>query len=122
MDDLVVVNDPNNTHLGYCSICKMSIWKAQDRIDNGDGKGLRHVLCVATELLNREIEKLKQKLEIANKNNTTMRETLTWVLNDVQEWCECVENDASWDSWDSSYKSFHYGGIEEARKVLDNVV
>jgi len=47
-----------------------------------------------------------------------LEEALGWVINDVQEWCDAVEGDASWDSWDSHYKSFAYGGLDKARAAL----
>jgi hypothetical protein len=48
----------------------------------------------------------------------TLRDTLTWVLDDIEDWVVAVAEDSSWDSWDSHYKSFAYGGIEKARKAL----
>lgn len=52
------------------------------------------------------------------KEKEALHGTLEWVLNDVQEWCDAVAKDSSWDGWDYHYKSFAYGGIAEARQAL----
>lgn len=59
-------------------------------------------------------------VERLQKENERLRATLTWVLNDIEQWCQAVEEDASWDGWDEHYKSFRYGGIENARKEMEN--
>lgn len=57
--------------------------------------------------------------DAARAEAAMLRETLTWVLNDVQAWCDAIAEDgAGWDYWDDYYKSFKWGGIEKARAAL----
>ena len=66
------------------------------------------------------VEWLQKENERLQKENERLRATLTWVLNDIEQWCWAVEEDASWDGWDEHYKSFRRGGIENARKEMEN--
>ena len=53
-----------------------------------------------------------------------LREALTVMVRDVEEWCEAVNADSSWDGWDHHYKHFAYGtgggisGLDAARAAL----
>lgn len=59
-------------------------------------------------------------LEYKEARLLLLKQTLTWVLNDVQEWCEAVDEDASWDGWDKHWKDFYWrGGLEKARAALE---
>lgn len=58
-------------------------------------------------------------VEALRAENERLRETLTWVLDDIQNWCKAVDRDSSWDGWDHHYKAFAYGGLEKARAALD---
>jgi len=40
------------------------------------------------------------------------------LICDVQQWCDAVERDSSWDSWDHHYKSLKWTGLPHYRKQL----
>lgn len=61
-----------------------------------------------------EAAALLAKIEAADR----LAEQYMALVHDVQEWCDAVYDDASWDGWDSHYKSLAYGGLEEYRKPL----
>lgn len=44
--------------------------------------------------------------------------TLRWLIDDVQEWCDAVGRNSSWDGWDHHYKALAYGNLEKARSAL----
>ena len=61
---------------------------------------------------------LAERDRLAAKNER-LRALATWLINDVQEWCDAVGRDSSWSSWDDHYKSFVQGGLEQARAELE---
>ena len=60
------------------------------------------------------------RADAAEASNAKMLETLSWVINDVQNWCDAVAVDSSWDEWDDCYKSFAYGGLDKARAAIQS--
>jgi len=45
--------------------------------------------------------------------------TLRNLIDDVQEWCNAVAQDSSWDGWDDHYKSLANGNLSAYRAVLE---
>lgn len=58
-----------------------------------------------------EIDKRNEALEKAAKEFGNL-------IHDVQEWCDAVERDSSWDGWDDHYKGLSYGNLEKYRADL----
>lgn len=50
-----------------------------------------------------------------------VREALANLIDDVQEWCDAVSRDTSWDSWDHCYKGLAYGNLDGYRAALASV-
>jgi hypothetical protein len=45
-------------------------------------------------------------------------EALTNLIDDVQQWCDAVAKDSSWDGWDHHYKGLAYDGLAAYRRAL----
>jgi hypothetical protein len=74
-----------------------------------------------------EVNRLFQaEQKIRERADARIREleaALGWMIDGVQEWCDAVGRDSSWDGWDHHYKFFayddpHNGGLTAARKAL----
>ncbi len=69
-----------------------------------------------------DILRLLSEITTLRAENERLRNTLREVVLNVDEWCECVAQDASWDSWDHYYKGFKYNGwLDKARIFLPAV-
>lgn len=42
----------------------------------------------------------------------------TQLVNEVQAWCDAVDNDASWDGWDSHFKDIKWESLPKYRNLL----
>ena len=60
------------------------------------------------------------RAERAEASEAKLLKTLAWVINDVQNWCDAVDREFSWDGWDDEhFKNFHWrGGLDKARAVI----
>ena len=60
----------------------------------------------------------KGRAEKAEAEVARLRGIMEHTLDVVQAWCDAVDRDSSWDSWDHHYKGFAYGGIDNLRAAL----
>ena len=62
------------------------------------------------------------RAERAEASEAKLLDTLAWVINDVQNWCDAVDREFSWDGWDDEhFKNFHWrGGLDKARAVIQS--
>jgi len=58
-----------------------------------------------------EITRLKQELQES-------KEALETAINGLQEWCDDVDKDSSWDGWDSNFKYWKWEGLPLLREAL----
>ena len=85
-----------------------------------DYKARIHALEQRCERLKEAGDKL---CEAKNARILELEAALGWMIDGVQEWCDAVGRDSSWDGWDHHYKFFayddhHNGGLTAARKAL----
>lgn len=68
----------------------------------------------------RDIAVLARQFLRAREEIEALRAALGVMIRDVDEWCDAVDRDASWDGWDHHFKHIKYHGLNHARAVLDN--
>jgi hypothetical protein len=58
--------------------------------------------------------------QVPSRDALSLEDALQGLIHDVQEWCEAVEGDSSWDGWDDHYKALYWnGGLDTYRAALD---
>jgi hypothetical protein len=50
---------------------------------------------------------------------TQLKKDLSILANFVQNWCDAIARDSTWDGWDSYYKSAKYGDRD---KTIYNII
>jgi len=61
---------------------------------------------------------IERDLVESQEREVVLRKALNRAINGLQEWCDDVDQDASWDGWDNNFKQWKYGGIKELEQAL----
>ncbi len=74
----------------------------------------QQALTTATPIL----AKVIAERDTAKSQVAVLREALARAIKGLQDWCDDVDNDASWDGWDHNFKEWANGGIKELEQAL----
>lgn len=62
---------------------------------------------------------LNTKTESEDKKEIIrLKELLKDIIRDVEEWCDAVSEDSSWDGWDSHYKTMKYKSLSYFKEQI----
>lgn len=106
------------TWIAECDVCGK-------RYKNGCGStpccgSLQHVVDESKlDWKDKQIAGLEESLVAAKERIKTLKLGLQDAVNGIQEWCDDVDKDASWDGWDSNFKHWKYEGLDKLRSVLN---